>query len=125
MTNSDIATARGPGTSKDGEALALITYVRELQEREGVYWLVVDSEAAKGALQSYLIGDRSGEGMELLYAQIAGDLTSQSKAAINIIATPSHWITRANIAANKSSFKPSGDESVLGPTETFRGSTAA
>ena len=46
----DIATARGPGTSQDGEALVLITYVRELKEKEGVYWPVVDSEAARGVL---------------------------------------------------------------------------
>ena len=84
----------------------LITYVRELTDKEGVYWLVVDSEAARGAQQSYLQGDRWGEGMKLLYTQIAGEVTSQSKAAINIIATPSHWITRANIAADKAASSP-------------------
>ena len=46
----DVATAGGPGTLQDGEALALITYVPQLKEREGVYWLVVNSEAARGAL---------------------------------------------------------------------------
>ena len=66
-------TAGGPGTAQDGEALALITYVRALRDKEGVYWIVVDSEAAMGALWSYLKGDRSGEGMKLLYAQVIGD----------------------------------------------------
>ena len=29
-------TAGGPGTAQDGEALALITYVRALRDKEGV-----------------------------------------------------------------------------------------
>ena len=49
-------TAGGPGTAQDGEALALITYVRALRDKEGVHWIVVDSEAAMGALRSYLKG---------------------------------------------------------------------
>ena len=59
---------------------------------------MVDSEAAMGALRSYLKGDRSGEGMKLLYAQVVGDEKLEGTAAINIVATPSHWITRANMA---------------------------
>ena len=30
-------TAGGPGTAQDGEALALMTYVRALRDKEGVY----------------------------------------------------------------------------------------
>ena len=80
--------------------------MRALRDKEGVYWIVVDSEAAMGALRSYLKGDRSGEGMKLLYAQIVGDEKLEGTAAINILATPSHWITRANMAADKAAEGP-------------------
>ena len=75
--------------------------MRALRDKEGVHCIVVGSEAAMGALRSYLKGDRSGEGMKLLYAQIVGDEKLEGTAAINIVATPSHRITRANMAADK------------------------
>ena len=40
--------------------------MRALRDKEGVYWIVVDSEAEMGTVRSYLRGDRSGEGMKLL-----------------------------------------------------------
>ena len=83
-------TAGGPGTAQDGEALALMTYVRALRDKEGVYWIVVHSEAAMGALRSYLRGDRSGDGVKRLNAQVVGDERLEGTAAINIVATPSH-----------------------------------
>ena len=40
--------ASGVGTSQEGEAMILLSYVRRLAEQPGVYWLVPDSEAAVG-----------------------------------------------------------------------------
>ena len=45
--------ASGVGTSKEGEAMALLSYARRLATQPGVYWLVPDSEAAVGALRTY------------------------------------------------------------------------
>ena len=67
---------------------------------------MVDLEAATGALRPYLKGDRSGERMKLLYAQGVGDEKLEGTAAINIVAAPSHWMTRANMAADKAAEGP-------------------
>ena len=45
-----MSVAGGPGTSQEGEAMALIEYVILLATREGVYWIIGDSEAAVEAL---------------------------------------------------------------------------
>ena len=59
-----------------------------------------------GALRSSLKGDRSREGMKLLYAHVVGDEKLEGTAAINIVATASLWITRANMAADKAAEGP-------------------
>ena len=41
-------------------------------------------------MRSYLKGDRSGEGMKLLYAQVVGEERLEGTVALNIVATPSH-----------------------------------
>ena len=43
----------GVGTSQEGEAMILLSYVRRLAVQPGVYRLVLDSEAAVGALRTY------------------------------------------------------------------------
>ena len=43
----------GLGTSQEGEATILLSYVRRLAQQPGVFWLVPDSEAAVGALRTY------------------------------------------------------------------------
>ena len=45
--------ASGVGTSQEGEAMILLSYVRRLAEQLGVYRMVPDSEAAVGALRTY------------------------------------------------------------------------
>ena len=45
--------ASGVGTSQEGEAMILLSYIRRLAQQPGVYWLVPDSEAAVGALRTY------------------------------------------------------------------------
>ena len=45
--------ASGLGSSQEGEAMILLSYIRGLAEQPGVYWLVPDSEAAVGALRTY------------------------------------------------------------------------
>ena len=52
----EAAVAGGPGTSQEGEALALIEYVIALACTRGVYWIIGDSEAAVGALRKYQQG---------------------------------------------------------------------
>ena len=44
--------------------------------------------------------------MKLSYAQVVGDERLEGTAAINTVATPSHWITRANMAADKAAEGP-------------------
>ena len=45
--------ASGVGTSQEGEAMILLSYIRWLAQQPGVFWLVLDSEAAVGALRTY------------------------------------------------------------------------
>ena len=44
--------ASGVGTSQEGEAMILLSYIRRLAQQPGVYWPVPDSEAAVGALRT-------------------------------------------------------------------------
>ena len=93
--------AGGPGTSQEGEAMALIEYVILLAAREGVYWIVGDSAAAVEALRKYQEGVMSGDGMREFYAQRLDSELVTPLSAINIIVTPSHWITSVNIAVDR------------------------
>ena len=45
--------ASGVGTSQEGEAIMLLSYIRRLAHQPGVLWLVLDSKAAVGALRTY------------------------------------------------------------------------
>ena len=93
----EVSVAGGPGASQEGEAMALIEYVILLVAREGVYWIVGDSAAAVEALREYQEGVMSGDGMREFYAQRLGSRVVAPLSAINIIVTPSHWITSANV----------------------------
>ena len=97
----EAAVAGGPGTSQEGEALALIEYVIALAGREGVYWIIGDSEAAVGALRKYQQGVMSGDGMGEFYAQRLGSEILRPTSAINIVVTPSHWVTSVNIRVDQ------------------------
>ena len=50
--NYQAQVASAVGTSQEGEAMILLSYVRTLAQQPGVYWLVPDSEAAVGALRT-------------------------------------------------------------------------
>ena len=89
--------ASGVGTSQEGEAMILLSYARRLATQPGVYWLVPDSEAAVGALLTYQEGGRCGDGIHHLYATVLGGQRLSPKSAINVVTTPSHWITDLNV----------------------------
>ena len=97
----EVSVAGGPGTSQEGEAMALIEYVILPAAREGVYWIVGDSAAAVEALRKYQEGVMSGDGMREFYAQRLGSKQVTPLSAINIIVTPSHWITSVNVAVDR------------------------
>ena len=89
--------ASGVGTSQEGEAMILLSYVRRRADRPGVYWLVPDSEAAVGALRTYQEGGHCGVGIHHLYATFLGGRRLSPASAINVVTTPSHWITNLNV----------------------------
>ena len=73
--------------------MILLSYVRRLAVQPGLHWVVLDSEAAVGALRTYHEGGHCGDGIHYLYATVWGGPTS----AINVITTPSLWITDLNV----------------------------
>ena len=96
----------GVGTSQEGEAMILLSYVRRLAQQPGVFWLVPGSEAAVGALRTYHEGGHCGDGIHHLYAlAVAGQCLSLI-SAINVITTPSHWITDLNVRVDVATQEP-------------------
>ena len=89
-----------------GEAMILLSYVRQLATQPGVYWLVLDSEAAVGALRTYQGGGHCGDGMHHLYATVLGGRRLCPESAINVVTTPSHWITDLNIRVDAATQEP-------------------
>ena len=89
--------ASGVGTSQDGEAMILLSYVRTLAQQPGVYWLVPDSEAAVGALHTYQEGGHCGDGIHHLYDAVLEGKHPSPRSAINVVTTPSHRITDQNV----------------------------
>ena len=89
--------ASAVGTSQDGGAMILLSYVRRLAQQPWVYWLVPDSEAAVGALRTYHEGGHCGDGIHHLYATVLGGQRLSPDSAINVVTTPSHWITDLNV----------------------------
>ena len=51
---NQIAKIRAPAMAKEGEALALIAHFVAVQNLWGMVWIIIDLEAATGALTSYL-----------------------------------------------------------------------
>ena len=89
--------ASGVGTSQEGEAMIPLSYVQRLAEQPRVYWLVLDSEAAVAALRTYQEGGHFGDRIHHLYATVLGDRHLYLASAINVVTTPSHWITDLNV----------------------------
>ena len=98
--------ASGVGTSQEGEAMILLSYVRRLATQPGVYWLVPDSEAAVGALRTYQEGGNCGDGIHHLYATVLGGQRLSPESAINVVTTPSHWITDLNVHVDAATQEP-------------------
>ena len=59
--------------------------------------MVLDSESAVVAVRPYHEGRHSGDRIHHLYAQTLGAKHLAPKAVINIMVTPSHWITTINM----------------------------
>ena len=98
--------ASGVGTSQEGGAMALLSYARRLATQQGVYWLVPDSEAAVGALRTYQEGGHCGDGIHHLYATVLGGQRLSPRSAINVVTTPSHWITDLNVRVDAATREP-------------------
>ena len=62
----------GVGTSQEGEAMIILSYIRRLAQQPGVFWLIPGSEAAVGALRAHQEGGHCGDGIHHLYATILG-----------------------------------------------------
>ena len=98
--------ASGVGTSQEGEAMILLSYIRRLAQQPGVFWLVPDSEAAVGALRTYHDGGHCGDGIHHLYATVLGGRRLSPGSAINVVTTPSHWITDLNVRVDAATQEP-------------------
>ena len=98
--------ASAVGTSQDGGAMILLSYVRRLPQQPGLYWLVPDSEAAVGALRTYHEGGHCGDGIHHLYATVLGGQRLSPGSAINVVTTPSHWITDLNVRVDAATQEP-------------------
>ena len=96
----------GVGTSQEGEAMILLSYVCRLAQQPRVYWLVPDSEAAVGAFRTYQEGGHCGDGIHHLYATVLGGKRLSPKLAINMVTTPSHWITDLNVRVDAATKEP-------------------
>ena len=98
--------ASGVGSSQEGEAMILLSYVRRLAQQPGVFWLVPDSEAAVGALRTYQVGGHCGDGIHHLYATVLGGRRLSPTSAINVVTTPSHRITDLNVRVDAATQEP-------------------
>ena len=86
--------------------MILLSYIRRLAKQPGVYWLVPDSEAAVGALRMYQEGGHCGDGIHQLCATALRGGRLSPASAINVVTTPSHWITDLNVHVNAATQEP-------------------
>ena len=86
--------------------MILLSYIRRLAQQPGVFWLVQDSEAAVGALRTYQDGGHCGDGIHHLYATVLGRRRLSPASAINVVTTPSHWITDLNVRVDAATQEP-------------------
>ena len=96
--------ASGVGTSQEGEAMILLSYVRRLAQQPGIYWLVPDSEVAVGAIRTYQEGGHCGDGIHHLYATVLGGQRLSPESAINVVTM--HWITDLNVRVDAATQEP-------------------
>ena len=89
--------------------MILLSYIRRLAQQPGVFWLVPDSEAAVGALRTYQKGGHCGDGTHHLYATVLGGRRLSPASAINVVTTPSHWVTDLNVRVDATREPPEVD----------------
>ena len=65
-----------------------------------------DSEVALGALRTYQEGGHCGDGIHHLYATVLGGRRLSPTSAINVVTTPSHWITDLNVCVDAATQEP-------------------
>ena len=98
--------ASGVGTSQEGVAMILLSYVRRLVQQLGVFWLVPDPEAAVGALRTYQEGGRCGDGIHHAYATVLGGQRLSPTSTRNVVTTPLQWITDLNVRVDAATQEP-------------------
>ena len=101
-----IHVASGVGTSQEGEAMILLSYVRRLAEKPGVCWLLPDSEAVVGALRTFQEGGHCGDGIHHLYAAVLRGRHLSPASAINVVTMLSHWIADLNVRVDAATQEP-------------------
>ena len=98
--------ASGVGTSQEGEAMILLSYIRRLAQQPAVFWLVPYSEAAVGALRTYQEGGHCGDGIHHLYATVLGGRRLSPASAINVVTTSSYRVTDLNVRVDAAMREP-------------------
>ena len=98
--------ASGVGTSQEGEAMILLSYVRRLAQQPRVFWLVPNSEAGVGALRTYEEAGHCGDGIHHLHGTVMGGRRLSPTSAINEVTAPSHWITDLNVRVDVATQEP-------------------
>ena len=102
------------GTSQEGEAMVLLSYVRRLAKQPACTGGCRTPKRRWG----YQERGRCGDGIHHLYATVLGGRRLSPTSAINVVTTPSHWITDLNVRVDVDltwllrcpfSFHPPGD----------------
>ena len=65
-----------------------------------------NSEVVGGALRTYQEGGHRGDGIHHLYGTVLGGSCLAPTLAINVITTPSHWITDLNVRVDAATQDP-------------------
>ena len=98
--------ASGVGTSQEGEAMILLSYIQRLAQQLGVYWLVRDCKAAVRALGTYHEVGHCGYGIHRLCDMVLGGHYLFPASAINAVTTPSHGINGLNVRLDAAAQEP-------------------
>ena len=99
--NGKESVAGGQGSSQERGSMGPMEYVVAMEPRLGLYRILGHSKASTDALKSYHQGTRTGDGIVGYYTQRLGSRKLAPRSAINIIVTPSHWITGVNVKVDR------------------------
>ena len=86
--------------------MILLSYTRRLAQQPGVYWLVPDSEAAVGPPPHIPSGRPLWRWYPPPLRNSPGGERLSPESAINVVTTPSHWITDLNIRVDVTTQEP-------------------